>query len=228
MGSGYTVCGVYDLLTSQEQPLLHQNLELIWHKKVPQKVYIFAWRLLRDRLPTKENLANRGIISMEVRLCIAGCGHVEDLNHLFLSCPSSGVLWPLVQAWLGVEGVESQIISDYFLQFIHYTGGLKSRRSFFHLIWLLSVWVLCNDRNDRLFRNKQSSLPQMLDKVKSYSLRWLKTSNVVFSFGSHNWWSNPLLCLGIARLFCNLTRLYSFRDCYGTPCAAAITMLVLI
>jgi len=29
---GYSVCGVYDLLISQEQPHLHQNLELIWHK----------------------------------------------------------------------------------------------------------------------------------------------------------------------------------------------------
>jgi len=81
---GYSVRGVYDLLTSHEQPHLHQNLELIWHKQVPLKVSIFAWRLLRDRLPTKENLANRGIISLEARMCLGGCGHVEDLNHLFL------------------------------------------------------------------------------------------------------------------------------------------------
>ncbi|GAU16213.1 hypothetical protein TSUD_298450 [Trifolium subterraneum] len=30
--------------------------ELIWHKQVPLNVSIFAWRLLRDRLPTKANL----------------------------------------------------------------------------------------------------------------------------------------------------------------------------
>jgi len=134
---------------------------------------------------------------MEARLCIARCGNVEDLNHLFLSCPSFGALWLLLRAWLGVKGVESQVISDHFLQFIHYVGDLKLRRSFFHLIWLLGVWVLWNDRNDRLFRNKQSSIPHMLDKVKSSSLWWLKTSNVAFSFGTHNWWSNPLLCMGI-------------------------------
>ena len=79
---------MYDLLTSQEQSHLHLNLELIWHKHVPLKVSIFAWRLLRDRLPTKEKLANRGIISLEARLCIAGCEHVEEISHLFLSCPS--------------------------------------------------------------------------------------------------------------------------------------------
>jgi len=26
-------------------------------------------------------------------------------------------------------------------------------------------------------------------------LWWLKASNVVFSFGIHNWWSSPLLCM---------------------------------
>jgi len=128
---------------------------------------------------------------MEVWLCVTGCGHVEDVNHLFLSCPIFGALWPLVRAWLGVEGVDPHHISDQFLQFIHYAGDLKSRRYFFHLIWLQCIWVLWNDRNDRNFRDRQSSLPQMLDKVKSSSLWWLKASNVIFSFGTHNWWSNP-------------------------------------
>ena len=137
-------------------------------------------------------------------MCIGGCGHVEDLNHLFLICPSSGALWSLVQARLCVQGVEAQVISDHLFQFIHYAGGLKARRSFFHLIWLLCVWILWNDRNDRLFRNKQSSLLQMLDKVKSYSLWWLKASNDILSFGTHFWWSNPLLCMGIDSLLCIL------------------------
>jgi hypothetical protein len=115
---GYSVCGVYNMLTSQEQPHLHPNMELIWHKQVPLKVSILAWRLLRDRLPTKANLANFGVIPVEARLCVIGCGHVEDVNHMFLSCPIFGALWPLVRAWLGVEGVDSQTISKHFSLFI--------------------------------------------------------------------------------------------------------------
>jgi len=148
---GYTVRGVYDMLTSQEQPHIRQNNELIWHKQVPLKVSVLAWRLLRDRLPTKDNLENRGIIPMEARLCVTGCGHVEDVPHMFLSCPFFGSLWPMVWAWLGVEGVDSHATPDHFMQFIQYAGGLKSRRSLFHLIWLQCVWVLWNERNDRLF-----------------------------------------------------------------------------
>ncbi|PNX57544.1 cysteine-rich receptor-like protein kinase, partial [Trifolium pratense] len=30
--------------------------QFIWHPQVPLKVSVFAWRLLRDRLPTKSNI----------------------------------------------------------------------------------------------------------------------------------------------------------------------------
>jgi len=83
------------------------------------------------------------------------------------------------------------------MQFIQYAGGLKSCRSLFHLIWLQCVWVLWNDRNDRLFRDRNCSLPQLLDKVKSNFMWWLKASNVGFNFGTHNWWLSPLVCMGI-------------------------------
>ena len=207
---GYSVRGVYDMLTSQEQPQLHPNMELIWHKQVPLKVFILAWLLMRDRLPTKNNLANRGFIPLEARLCVTGCRHVEDVNDLFLSCPTFGALWPLVRAWLGVVRVDSQETSDHFVQFINYAGCSRSRRSFFHLIWLLCISVLWNEQNDKIFRNRQSSLPHMLDKVKSSSLWWLKASNVVFSLGTHMLWSIPLSCLGIDWLGCNLVWTLTF------------------
>ena len=40
---GYTILGVYDMLTSYEHPHSHQNMELIWHKQVTLKVSIFSW-----------------------------------------------------------------------------------------------------------------------------------------------------------------------------------------
>ncbi|MCI18220.1 glutamate-gated kainate-type ion channel receptor subunit GluR5, partial [Trifolium medium] len=47
---------------------------LIWHSHVPLKISILAWRLLRDRLPTKTNLVTRGILSQEAHFCVSGCG----------------------------------------------------------------------------------------------------------------------------------------------------------
>ncbi|XP_024632642.1 uncharacterized protein [Medicago truncatula] len=62
---GYTIRGTYALLTNQEEQQNGLCEELVWHKQVPLKVSIFAWRLIRDRLPTKSNLAYRGILNSE-------------------------------------------------------------------------------------------------------------------------------------------------------------------
>jgi hypothetical protein len=61
-------------------------------------VPVFAWRILHDRLPTKKNLATHDIIFPEGRYCVAGCGHLEDAQHVFLLCPHFASLWPMVQA----------------------------------------------------------------------------------------------------------------------------------
>jgi len=123
-----------------------------------------AWRLLRDRLPIKNNLLGRDIITGASTSCLAGCGQVETAQHLFLQCDISSSLWQQVQSWIGVFGVDHQSISNHFVQFTYYCGGLRERRSFLQLIWL--VW---NDRNNRLFNNFHSSSLELLEKVKFHS-----------------------------------------------------------
>ena len=93
IGEGYTICGAYQLLTSQVHHVVDAADNLIWHKHVPLKVSILAWRLLRNRLPTKENLLNRGIIPTDANLCVTGCGKAESAVHLFLHCDILGTLW---------------------------------------------------------------------------------------------------------------------------------------
>jgi hypothetical protein len=44
--------------------------KLVWHNQVPLNESIFAWRLLRDRLPTKTNLLTRGIITPKALFCL--------------------------------------------------------------------------------------------------------------------------------------------------------------
>ncbi|GAU14474.1 hypothetical protein TSUD_250140 [Trifolium subterraneum] len=66
-GDGYSVRGAYDLLTSTGGQTEAATTNLIWH--VPLKVSVVAWRLLRNRLPTKDNLVRRHIIP-NVLICV--------------------------------------------------------------------------------------------------------------------------------------------------------------
>jgi hypothetical protein len=132
--------------------------KLIWHSQVPLKVSIFAWRLLRDRLPTKANLVTRGILSTAAHLCVTVCGEMELAHHLFRSCGAFGSLWALVCLWISILMVEYTSLRDHFVRFTYSAGGSRARRSFLQLIWLACVWFVWTERNYKLFRGSASTL----------------------------------------------------------------------
>jgi len=181
---GYAVRGAYDLLTECDNPLTDGALDLVWHHQVPLKVLIFAWRLLRNRLPTKANLAACGVINPEATLCGTGCGHAETAEHLFLSCSISVSLWQQVRDWIGSVGADPNNISDHLVQFTYLIGVGKAKCSFLHLIWILCTWVVWTERNNRLFNNVVTDVPELLDMIKLLSLGYLKAKKAMFVFGT--------------------------------------------
>ncbi|XP_024630227.1 uncharacterized protein [Medicago truncatula] len=94
--AGYIVRDAYHALTYMEAPNLDETANLVWHQQVPLKVSIVAWRLLKDKLPTKTNLQRRGITQVTDTLCVSGCGIEESASHLFLHCHVFGSLWQLI------------------------------------------------------------------------------------------------------------------------------------
>ncbi|CAJ2637778.1 unnamed protein product [Trifolium pratense] len=195
--TGYTVAGGYQILTHQVHAALHDAENLIWHPQVPLKVSIFAWRLLRDRLPTRANLVTRGVLSSTVDSCVFGCGGTESVHHLFLSCSIAVSLWDLVCAWAGISSMEFTTLHDHFVQFTASAGVSRARRSFLQLLWLVCVWVIWTQRNHRLFKGSTGTPHLLLDKIKLFSFRWLKSTSITLALNYHSWWSSPLLCLGL-------------------------------
>jgi hypothetical protein len=92
-GDGYTVRGAYNLLSQIAFPDESVTTTLLWHKQVPVKLSVLAWRLLRNRLPTRDNLVRRHIIALDSQFCVTGCSGIETTQHLFLSCPVFAPLW---------------------------------------------------------------------------------------------------------------------------------------
>ncbi|PNX84949.1 heat shock protein [Trifolium pratense] len=200
LDGGYTVRGAYQLLMTHDAVTLDAAAGLIWHPQVPLKVSFFVLRLLRDRLPTKANLVIRGILSSEHHHCVSGCGdsdEVESAQHLFLSCSTFGALWSLVSSWIGSSLVTAQTPSNHFIQFTASAGGLRARHSFMQLIWLACVWVVWTERNHRLFSGSTNSLHFMLDKIKTFSYKWLKATSSTLALNCHNWWYSHMLCLSL-------------------------------
>lgn len=63
----------------------------LWNLKAPPKYRLFMWCLLSNKVPTNNNLNNRSIHGPS--RCSLYKEHVEDIDHLFLLCPSTKQVW---------------------------------------------------------------------------------------------------------------------------------------
>jgi len=160
--------------------LVPTDASSIWHKDVPLKVVLFAWRLFRDRLPTKDNLLRRGVIHFDSRLCVAGCGTVETSHHLFLHCNFFGTVWHSIYSWIGISVANPLYVSGHFHQF-GFCGGLgRRRRSILQVIWFATVWEIWKERNNRLFKGKECPVFQVVDRIKSSPICGWRRSTLLF------------------------------------------------
>ena len=177
----FSVRSLYNFLTLQPPAEQPDDASSIWHKDVPLKVVLFAWRLIRDRLPTKDNLLRRGVIHFDSRLCGAGCGTNETSYHLFLHCNFLGTVWHSLYRWIGISVANPFSVSDHFHQFGFCGGIARRRRSILQVIWFATVWKIWKERNNRLFNGKECPVFQVVDRIKSISYMWLKAKYVTLS-----------------------------------------------
>ena len=93
-GLSFTTRAAYRLLRDQENPedpLILQRCRLVWKRRLPLKIKVFAWLLLRRRLMTRSML-QRIVLNVlaECPLCARA---VEDCQHLFFACPLAQTVW---------------------------------------------------------------------------------------------------------------------------------------
>ncbi|GJU46307.1 RNA-directed DNA polymerase, eukaryota [Tanacetum coccineum] len=69
-----------------------------WIKTIPIKVNIFAWKVSLDRLPTRSNLARRGVLVPSSSCLICNVSN-EDLAHLLFRCDLAIEVTRLVYKW---------------------------------------------------------------------------------------------------------------------------------
>lgn len=83
----------YHFVNTPSNPL--KQWKLIWSSSIPPSKSFTSWRLIKDRMPTDENLTKRGCyIPSRCNMC---CSNSKTSDHLFLTCPFAVSLWN----WLG-------------------------------------------------------------------------------------------------------------------------------
>jgi hypothetical protein len=125
---------------SQGQRSAVSHFKEVWRTKVPPKIKIFLWQLIRNRLPTSEHVAKRRVPSMG--FC-ALCDDHEDCNHIFFACPMARFAWAGVRELLQCDWKPAGA-GDFMALSNNVSGPLRRLVwfTFAPLCWTL--WINCN------------------------------------------------------------------------------------
>ena len=123
------------------------GFQQLWEIKIPPRALSFSWRLLWDRLPTKDNLTKRQI-QIDNDLSPFCHSQPKSASHLFFTCAKVLPLWWEFFSWVKEDRVIHCRPMDNFLQ--HYSSaGSKVSNKRWKMWWLAltnSIWKLRNEK----------------------------------------------------------------------------------
>jgi len=132
--------------------------KLIWKVKIPPKVSCFTWLLAKQAVLTQENLMKRGI-QLSPRCFLCG-EEAETVNHLFLHCRITNILWSIFINSKGLLWVMPRNIVQalkIWSSFAYISGHKERWKIIPTCIW----WSVWKERNLRCFQNKSNSIQKM-------------------------------------------------------------------
>jgi hypothetical protein len=196
---GFTVSSCYFLLLR----MFRENRTLdactnfafskIWNCGIPSKVSAFSWQLLLDRIPTKENLCKRRIITHQQSVCILCNACMESSLHLFLHCDLAAKVWYEIMYWLGAVIIVPPSIASAFVCLVDHGQG-KKEKVCLSLIWNSFVWSVWKLRNDCVFNNMTFVVEEVVDHIKFQSWKWFVGKVAKSPCLLYEWQWSPMDC----------------------------------
>ncbi|XP_058762286.1 uncharacterized protein LOC131635664 [Vicia villosa] len=165
----------------------------IWKTSIPSRLKVFGWRVVLNRIPTKDQLAKRGVIrDGQQQLCTFCQDKVEDLEQLMFNCSISQRVWSSICGWLDIKGMGDSVGVNHLRNFTQaLTGKIKKKK--LYLIWLTTVWSLWMARNNFLFRDEPWVFDDLVMNIKELAWSWHTIGNRGSCCTSlYNWLYSPL------------------------------------
>lgn len=88
-----------------------------------------AWRVMWDRLPTRDNLRKRRIIGLDEESICALCGEdVETASHIFIGCNKTREVWLAIYSWWDIAVTVHYCLREHFLHNPGLLIGIKGNK----------------------------------------------------------------------------------------------------
>lgn len=82
------------------------SYKFLWKSKLPHKIKVFFWLVVRNKILTKDNLKKRNWIG-SLDCCFYGVD--ESIDHLFFHCPIAKYMWRVIQVALNLRLIPNSI-----------------------------------------------------------------------------------------------------------------------
>ncbi|GKE50521.1 RNA-directed DNA polymerase, eukaryota, partial [Tanacetum coccineum] len=161
-----------------------------WVKNIPIKVNIFNWRARRDCLPTRLNLAYRGVV-LESIICPV-CKHaVEDIKHILFRCDLARSVLRRVCRWWGLDQQDWSSFLDWHNWFSS-TRLPSANKELLEGVFYTAWWILWNFRNKCVFQDNPPRRSTLFDDLVLCAFNWCH-SRCNRKFNWIDWLKNPHL-----------------------------------
>ncbi|XP_028186375.1 uncharacterized protein LOC114373013 [Glycine soja] len=185
----YSTKSGYDLICG-EHMAAEQNSDFVnlWKLKIPAKAQVFAWRCIRDRLPTKMNLTRRQVVVNDFMCPL--CGEVEEeAAHLFFNCRNILPIWWESLSSMGLSTAVPQSPRDHYLQHVPEFADRKKLISW-RCWWIAMTWPTWKLRNRIVFQNAIFDGRKLMEDPILTLWKWLKTMDKDFAIHFNQWSSD--------------------------------------
>nr|GEV32532.1 RNA-directed DNA polymerase, eukaryota, reverse transcriptase zinc-binding domain protein [Tanacetum cinerariifolium] len=161
--SGFSVSSVWLLFESKTLDTSPNVTR--WIIRIPIKVYIFFWRLMLNKLPSRVNLDRRGI-DVDSILCPTCQEDVETINHIFFSCYMALELWAKLARWWDLD---IPICANYFewIEWLDSLQLLNKVKAVLEGVVGTLMWSIWSFRNCLLFSNSPPRKAVLWDSIVS-------------------------------------------------------------
>lgn len=146
------------------------NVEDNWVKWLPAKCNLFIWRAGLNRIPTVEALRKRNI-QVDYAGCVLCAGSEETVDHLVAECQFSNGVWSGIARWCRIPPIFLFSAKDIHVVAEH-SGYSKSKKDIIHGILVITLWRIWKARNEKVFRDTNVSIVQVIADVKGLSFLW--------------------------------------------------------
>ncbi|PWA67413.1 RNA-directed DNA polymerase, eukaryota [Artemisia annua] len=173
--------------------LVIDNTPTRWSKDVPIKINVFIWKLLLDKLPTRDNLEEKGLDAPST-LCGICDDVTESSSHIFLSFQVATEIWRQICRWWDLDIPHLSSMKD-LLGWVDNLKISKIQRMGLYNVVITTAWSIWRFRSETVFGVIKPKKALIFDFIVSEAFFWMSNRNKKLRCNRIGFLQSPMLAL---------------------------------